>query len=533
MKPAKVKLLDRLRRGAGHFTQGVAGIADGLLKSIINHDPRNRDRHGRSGDETFARIMGAYNVGGTNPSAWSGNRINQVQHYRHWVYRAIATIMTLATNEPPYAVRTGQAEQQKRYNQAVHKWAKGIGPEPPLIPWMPGFVLNKSLAKSTHSLKPNENFIHLDEDHDLQLLLNNPNDMDTGGDLWRELILFLQLTGNGYLWKIERRNGRGLAELWVMPSHWVWPQCLGESRIIDYYEVRPWGTTGSPMPMRFEVDELIQFRFKSPINKVDGQSPIQAGDTVIDTYEAVQLARLFSIKTGAQIGTTFETDASYDPDDNAISRWEAKLFAKFQGERGFNRPAVLPPGMKAVRPPGDVELSFIQSLDQMRDYVLGLFNLNKAVVGFSQDVQRANYEAAKAQAYGMVVNPLLAYIGAVFTEKIAKPHYGPLVKLFWPDMTPEDRQQKLAEWNTLLDKCRHTDNEFRTWMNLEEIEGGNEVIEPQGQAPGGIGNEGLTDEEQGSDNALLDRIRSGGQEPPEVPDEEQAKRFEFSRNGVH
>jgi hypothetical protein len=119
--------------------------------------------------------------------------------------------------------------------------------------------------------------------------------------------MFEELCGVWYVWKVPNRWGR-TCELWVIPSHWVWPRTGGGrapdggardrmrrrgettyeyepdqmggdfarygakyvsidspyyDRLIQYYEVRPWGGFGSAGVLRLPPNEVIMGRWKS------------------------------------------------------------------------------------------------------------------------------------------------------------------------------------------------------------------------------------------------------------------------------
>ncbi len=454
------------------------------------------------GEGVFASTMGAYGSG-TMPGAWSGNRIEQIQHYRHWVYKAINLIMTLATKEPPSVVRV--ATKQERKDNPTKAW---LG--------------NRDRRKAMQVVKPHEELEFLGDDHQLQRLLKEPNEQDTGADLIQETLMYLELTGNAYVWPVPYKNAPGVAELWAMPSHWMWPHHTGKTnRLIDYYEMRPWGTGVTNRPVIFDADEIIHLRYKSPLSKIDGQSPLQAAAEMVDTYESVQLSRFFQCKNGANLGTVLEADAGADLTQDMLQRAESKWLSRFQGEFGFNRPAILPPGFKLNRPAGDWELAGINSADQLRDYVLGMWGLTKSVVGFMDEVNRAAFEAALAQVFYLVINPRLSMIANVFNEKLT-PRFGKDLRIFWRDMSPADRATEATEWAMLTKAAPYKGNELRQWMGLEPLDEGDEVITPMSVMPGNDPFGGMSDED------LMSRvggIRDGGQGGG------AEKRFQF--NGKH
>lgn len=504
------KLLDWFRRG-----MGKAGAW--LMRKAY-------------GERIMSQLVG--NWGSTaSPGAWSANRIEQVQHYKHWVFRAIQTIATLATKELPTIARVTPAQDRKNYEAHIKAWAKGTGQHPGNRRFLTLAEKSKTLrGKSNQTVQAHEELEHLDDSHGLVSLIKDPNEPDTWLDFLTETIIFLELTGNAYWYMVPKRGEPGLAEMWVMPSHWVYPMGGRGGKIVDHYEVRAWGQSGSARPMRFEADEFIHFKYKSPLSKIDGASPTQAGAEIIDTYEAVQLAQYFQTKNGANVGTVVQLDAGTDIDDAMLKRFESKWLARFQGEHGFDRPAILPPGAQLMRTPGPEELARMGSSAQLRDYIFGMWGLTKSVCGFMEDVNRAAFEAALAQCFYLVVNPRLSLFGQTLTEKLC-PLYGEDIRIFWQDMTPADRATELQEWTLLLNKGMYRPNEYRGWMNLEPLPEGEHVVEPMASVPAGMDAFGGGDEPgSGTGGDALERIRAA---VDEGSGDSESKRFDFSMNGTH
>jgi phage portal protein BeeE len=475
------------------------------------------------------------------PGAWTSNRVQIAQHFRHWVATAINTIMELATKEAPMLVKVHQAGVESFHRKRFKLWQEGKGPQPEPINWGHWRDFGKSWRgaqeKAQQVLQPHESFEHLAPDDPLYKIMHKPNEWDTGAELDQELIMYLKSMGNAYEWPVPYKNAPGIAERWIMPAHWVWPMRTGKTnRLIDFYEVRPWGQSASAVPFYFDADEFIRYQYKSPLSKIDGLSPMQAHSEVIDAYEQTALARLFSIQNGANVGDVVQLDASIDANEDSIQRFLTQWKNRYQGIDKFNAPGVLPPGAELVRRAGDVMLAYANDSDQLRDYVLGIFKLSKSVIGFQETVSRANFDAALVQVYYLVINPLLTIIDVIRTERLAS-KYSKSYRILHRDMTPADRATELQEWNSLTKIAPYKGNEVRLWMGLEPLPEGEEVIVPP--APGADPMAGLSDED------LMAQLKGGGQKDPNEGTQEAAgfgsgfKRWEVnsrwtpSVNGVH
>src|SRR5262249_54412936 len=159
---------------------------------------------------------------------------------------------------------------------------------------------------------------------------------------------FLELTGNSYLWVVPSKRSRldgtyQPCELMVIPAHWVRP-VMGPAGV-DYYEAYPYPGAGGML--RFPCEEIIHLRYKSPVHKIDGWSPQQAGSEWIDLEESVSRSRFWTFKNGAFPQGSLELGEGYeDPDDADLERIYAKFTARYQGESKAGLPLVLPPGAK-------------------------------------------------------------------------------------------------------------------------------------------------------------------------------------------
>ena len=433
------------------------------------------------GEAVLSWMLGGYGGPGLWPGSWTSNRIEQVQHFRHFVWEAIQMTMRLATKEPPMVVRVTPKNDQLEHKMLTKNWLGGKGSRPPDRRFLTAkeFGFGRlGMQKMQQMVRPHESFEHVEENDPLKRLLARPNDWDTGAELWQELILYLELTGVGYLWPVVHQNYPGFAEIWCIPSHWIWPiRSAKTNKLVDYYECRPIGTTAAAVPFRFGVDELIYYHYKSPLSKIDGSSPLQAGAELIDCFEKTNLARFFSLLNGANIGTVIELDGATDVNPDQIRRFTDQLKQKYSGYEKFDMPGVLPPGSVINRPSGDVELAYQASQDQLRDYIFSLWSYSKTIFGFADGINRATFEASLASAFYLTINPRLSLIDTISTEHLAS-QFGDDIRIFHKDCAPADRAVELREWETHAKIACYTSDEFRQWRGMEETEDGDEIINP-------------------------------------------------------
>jgi phage portal protein BeeE len=285
--------------------------------------------------------------------------------------------------------------------------------------------------KALSTVKPHEDLEPVEVDHPLRRLIENPNPVDTTFDLLYELDLFLELTGVAYLWLIPNAFGVP-CEAWVIPSHWVWPITGGGERVlspnrpnaeklIEYFELRPWGGMGSSGIVRLPPEEVVMFPWKSPMNKISGYSPLTAGAQWIDTEESISKSRWAQFINQSRMDLLVTLGEGFeDPTDEDIARIESKFASKFQGEFNYGKPMIVSSGT-TVTPVNfsPTEMAYFQSEDQIRDMLLSLFSVPKAVVGISQDMTFGSILATLAAFCTFCLNPRFAMLGQRLTKFLA------------------------------------------------------------------------------------------------------------------
>lgn len=409
------------------------------------------------GERTLARLFPAGGYGW--PGGWSQDRLEQVSHYRHWVFVAVrARCEKFAELQPNLAHVKNLKPRRKQLHSLRYRKA--------LMP-----------------IKAHEDLEPVDPDHPLARLIQEPNPVDSWWDLFYETNLFQDLTGNSYWWVIPNRAGL-VAEIWCLPAHWVWPRA-GRDRLIDHYEIRPWGGLGAQGSLRLPPEEIIHFKDKSPLHKLDGYSAQQAGAQWIDTEESIAASRWANFKHGCRPELFVELGPEFvDPSDDDIARVEAKFLARYGGEYQTGRPLIGGPGLK-VTPLGwpMQELGHLQSEEQVRDMILALFRTSKVIAGITVEVNRASMEAAQAGFCTFAINPRLKYYGQTMTRHLAR-RYDERLRMWWDDTSPVDPQQLNADIDCDARNGAISPNEIRSLRGREGWKkGGDDPLLPMGTAP--------------------------------------------------
>jgi len=369
-------------------------------------------------------------------------------------------------------------------------------------------------SKALSVVKPHEDLEPIESDHPLRRLIENPNPFDTHFDIEYEKRMFRLLTGVSYEWLVPNDWGQP-AERWCIPSHWVWPRTGGgkyvdqkhphADELIQYYEVRPWGGMGSAGILYLPPNEVIYELDKSPINKIDGYSPLAALAQWIDLDESISKSRWAQMMNQARPELIIELGPGYeDPTDDRIARIEAKLAAKYQGEYNYAKPMILPPGAKASpNSYSPSEMAYEKSGEQTQKMILAGFNVTPAAVGLVDNMTYGSILATLGSLCAFCINPKLAASGQTQTKHLCSrfdertPAYSTLtggghggrsgrrrVRLWYDDCVPADPQQVNSDIQADLSGYAITPNEIRALRGRKPYKHGGD--DPLGPGPGGV-----------------------------------------------
>jgi HK97 family phage portal protein len=437
------------------------------------------------------RVLASMLTGGVSygfPGGWSQDRVEQATHFKHWSFVAIRAICEKIAGLTPniahvYADDGASLSQSANSGGSGHQNYRGLSRQ--LLEQTARrtdthrLMRLRRYEKTNQAILPHEEIEPVGSDHPLVRLFKRPNAYDVGWSLWYELIMYLKLTGNSYLWVVP--NAAGFPqELWVIPAHWVWAR-VGKGHLIDYYEIRPWLGPGT---LKFPREEVIHFAMKNPLHKVDGWSPQQAGAEWIDASESVDRSRFFQFKNGCFPIGAVEFDKTFaDPDEHDLERMYAKFFARLQGESNYGKPIIMPAGTKynplMIAPN---EMAYVESAEQLRDWVLSLFGVPKEIVGLQPTGSDLSWYAPMLQFVVQTINPLLQYIGQSLTPAFAERMDDEYLRIWWDDPTPNNPVQINSDITTDIQARAISVNEVRGIRGREPWVGGDDPIAPSGES---------------------------------------------------
>lgn len=458
------------------------------------------------GEQILVAAMGAWqSLLGT----WGSNRHEQVRHDTGWNYIGTKIVCEEFAMVPPQVAYILPPEQATAERRALGR-----------------FMTKAMRRKILANVQEHEELELVDSDHRLYQLLRNPNPVDTGYDLWNELCLYLEVCGNSYLWKVRDVLGM-VKELWVLPANWVRPRTNTldgsmPTKFVEWYEVNPKGfLTGSGF-VRIPAEDIIPFMYKNPANKFDGLAPTQAVAPWIDVAESIDLSQFASFKNRAVTDVVIELDPKFsDPKKDDLKRAQQEFKDKYGGEGNVGVPWILAPGASAKKlSPTPAEMDYVRSAEQARDWCLAARRVSKIIAGIDEAGSYNNMITSTANFVMRTMKPKRMMVGQRLTENLAK-EFDVRLCIFWPDTTPEDPAQVLAERTAMLEHAVITQNEWRADIGKEPFPHGGDEPMYQGQEQGWVSGKKPLD--------LASLMGQMGQKPglPGTRDEEKEGNLKF------
>ncbi|MDR4483816.1 MAG: phage portal protein [Nitrospirales bacterium] len=228
--------------------------------------------------------------------------------------------------------------------------------------------------------------------------------------------------------------------------------------------------TGEVIPIG--VENVVWFRFPSPTDDYDGQSPLRAGSLAASTdlvASKMNLALLFN--QGRPSGVL----ASESPLSKiAFERLQEQFLAKHGGPWKSGKPLILEQGLKyqAVGlPPKDME--YLNGRSFTRDEILALYSVPPTVAG----VKSANFATAQIEDrkfWEQAIMPTMSVVtetidAMMFPDEgvTLKPDYSEVMAL------QEDKEKREARLEKEFDRGIITRNEYRKAIGYAEDPNGN------------------------------------------------------------
>lgn len=225
--------------------------------------------------------------------------------------------------------------------------------------------------------------------HQAMALWNRPNSFMTGFQ-FRELSqTYLDTTGEGYI--IVQREGRATfpTSLWPVRPDRMEPVPSAENFLAGYVYRGP---SGEAVPL--QLDEVIMIKYPNPYDLYHGLGPIQSILVDIDASKySAQWNRNFFLNSAAP-GGIIQVDKRLSDDEwnEFTNRWRES----HRGVGAAHRVAILEAGAQWVPNAHTIrDMDFAGLRNVSRDVIREAFAMHKAILGTTDDVNRANAQTAQ------------------------------------------------------------------------------------------------------------------------------------------
>lgn len=298
-------------------------------------------------------------------------------------------------------------------------------------------------------------------------LLAKPNPFWTGQELLELTQMHLDLVGEAF-WVLNTTRAGLPGEIWPVPPQRI--RILTDPKnYIAGYEYRYGAQT-----VRFLPDQIVHFRYPSPLDMYRGLGPVQSLAIDLDS-------ELFASKWNRNLFLNSARPDAVIETTEPLSEEQYKEFqrlwqAEFQGVDKAHRIGLLRKGMIYKRIAlSQEEMSFVEQRKLNRDIILGAFGMPLHILGIAETTNRATAESAEYVYARWVLRPRLQRLmRKINAGLVAK--FGQDSSIRFVDPTPENRDAARLDAQIGVTSGYMTVNEARASMGLEVISIGDVLL---------------------------------------------------------
>jgi len=275
---------------------------------------------------------------------------------------------------------------------------------------------------------------------DLIRLIKHPNKFQTRYQFFYQHQNYKDLVGESF-WQMNFTKGGIPTEMWLMPPAFtlVIPDPAPTGNYILGYRFKR-----GPIDIPFKPDEVIHIMHPNPFSPFRGVSPAQALTLClsIDTLSRKHQERVFYNNAVPALVVSFAA-ADVPPTPEQRKELEQSFDARFRGNMNSGKTMfAYGSDVKAITV-DNRQLDMVKLAKMTRDDILGAYNTHPSIVGISENVNRANADAANYQFALQVSTPELTDIREAFNQKLC-PFFGDYLEFDFDNPVAEDVAQQAA-----------------------------------------------------------------------------------------
>lgn len=309
-------------------------------------------------------------------------------------------------------------------------------------------------------------------DHQFLQVLRKPNPFMSQYVLFEFTSAYQEATGEAFWYFALGENSRKPKEIYVLRPDRIKVAVDRTTGLPSGY-VYNTGTQEIPL----EVDEVLCFKYPNLIDPNRGLGPIEAGGLYVETEEAAsKFTRNFLFNQGRPSGVvSVSGQISKDDFDEFKRKWKQE----YSGTDNAGKTAVLRNAEVAFTQLGvgldGVALQAAKNLS--RDDIMAMFRVSKPILGITEDVNRANAEAAEYIFAKRVIDAKMFRLADTLETFIDRIYGDASITVIYDSPVPEDMIAKVNE-NTAAINSWKTRDEIRAELGLGPTEGGDKFWMP-------------------------------------------------------
>lgn len=297
-------------------------------------------------------------------------------------------------------------------------------------------------------------------------LWDQPNPFMARQELVEITQQFLELTGEG-IWVVAYAEGIKLPlELWPVRPDRMAPVPSPTEYMAGWVY---FGPNGQRIPLG--LDEVIQLKYPNPGDPLRGLGPVSAIQMEAQSRYMATLWNLQFFRNSALPGGYVSFDRELT--DTEFRTWVERWRETHQGANNAHRVGILENAKFVDASVSQRDMQFAEMMRVTGDHMREPFGIHKASVGMSEDVNRANAEAAQWLFADEIIDPRLDRIKGKLNNQLLKlyPGVDPMLQFDYEDPRPVTEAEKQASLKARSDVAFVYIDHGADWdKTLEEFE---------------------------------------------------------------
>lgn len=295
-------------------------------------------------------------------------------------------------------------------------------------------------------------------------IFKKPNSYQTWWEQKYKIAGHFGLFGNSYFYKLRNKlNGEVFGLQQLMPKN-VRRVSTAE-KVIDHYVF-----IAGDKEFKIAPDDIIDLRYPDPKSEIDG---VAIAETVLDTTKLNYLQNQYMLKfleNGGFLGQVFTTKSSLKEKE-----WRDlmdRLEKDYAGAKNAGKMFVADNDMQPVKTaysPKDIDMGSLKKLS--RDDIYEAWKVSRIHVGSGELANRASNDASIYQFTSGVIDPVLSYVDAVFSEAVRMDLKDENLFIKHDTLAPKDAEQERLIYEFLIKNALMSISEIRHEYNLNYIPG--------------------------------------------------------------